>query len=104
LYAYISRIEANARTPSVKAMRKLARKLGVTVEYLETGKASATELGHSDAGLAFDSLTDDELHLIEGAVDEAARDAARRASEQVIEDRWEAERQTLRARLQELDG
>jgi transcriptional regulator with XRE-family HTH domain len=36
-YAYISRIEAGARTPSVKALRKLARKLAVSVEYLETG-------------------------------------------------------------------
>jgi tetratricopeptide (TPR) repeat protein len=37
-YAYISRIEAGARTPSVKALRMLSRKLGVTVEYLETGR------------------------------------------------------------------
>jgi transcriptional regulator with XRE-family HTH domain len=37
-YAYISRIEAGARTPSVKALRMLARKLGVTAEYLETGR------------------------------------------------------------------
>lgn len=37
-YAYISRIEAGARTPSVKALRKLSQKLGVSVEYLETGK------------------------------------------------------------------
>ncbi len=36
-FAYISRIEAGARTPSVKALRKLADKLGVTTEYLETG-------------------------------------------------------------------
>src|SRR5881409_1687454 len=36
-YAYISRIEAGARTPSVKALRKLSQKLGVSVEYLETG-------------------------------------------------------------------
>lgn len=36
-YAYISRIEANTRTPSVKALRKIAPRLGVTVEYLETG-------------------------------------------------------------------
>ncbi len=36
-YAYISRIEAGARTPSVKALRMLAQKLGVTPEYLETG-------------------------------------------------------------------
>src|SRR6266571_7346700 len=37
-YAYISRIEAGARTPSVKALRMLAKKLGVSVEYLETGR------------------------------------------------------------------
>src|SRR4029450_5341179 len=37
-YAYISRIEPGARTPSVKALRKLAQKLGVSVEYLETGR------------------------------------------------------------------
>src|SRR2546425_13024501 len=37
-YAYISRIEAGARTPSVKALRKLSQKLGVRVEYLETGR------------------------------------------------------------------
>jgi transcriptional regulator with XRE-family HTH domain len=36
-YAYISRIEAGARRPSVKALRMLAQKLGVTAEYLETG-------------------------------------------------------------------
>ena len=36
-YAYISRIEAGARTPSVKALRMLATKLAVTPEYLETG-------------------------------------------------------------------
>jgi transcriptional regulator with XRE-family HTH domain len=37
-YAYISRIEAGARTPSVKALRMLAQKLQVSVEYLETGR------------------------------------------------------------------
>ena len=37
-YAYISRIEAGARQPSVKALRKLARKLGVSADYLETGQ------------------------------------------------------------------
>jgi transcriptional regulator with XRE-family HTH domain len=37
-YAYISRIEAGARTPSVKALRMLAKKLAVSVEYLETGR------------------------------------------------------------------
>jgi transcriptional regulator with XRE-family HTH domain len=37
-YAYISRIEAGTRQPSVKALRMLARKLEVSVEYLETGR------------------------------------------------------------------
>src|SRR6266566_5171343 len=36
-YAYISRIEADERAPSVKALRKMANKLGVTVEHLEKG-------------------------------------------------------------------
>jgi tetratricopeptide (TPR) repeat protein len=36
-YAYISRIEAGARNPSVKAIRALARKLSVSPEYLERG-------------------------------------------------------------------
>ncbi len=40
-YAYISRIEAGTRQPSVKALRMLARKLGVTPEYLETGSELA---------------------------------------------------------------
>jgi transcriptional regulator with XRE-family HTH domain len=44
-YAYISRIEAGQRRPSVKALRKLAPKLEVSVEWLETGKESlGTEL------------------------------------------------------------
>jgi tetratricopeptide (TPR) repeat protein len=36
-YAYISRIEAGTRQPSVKALRRLAAKLGVSASYLETG-------------------------------------------------------------------
>lgn len=44
-YAYISRIEAGARRPSVKALRMLAQKLGVTAEYLETG----SEIGASES-------------------------------------------------------
>jgi transcriptional regulator with XRE-family HTH domain len=54
-YAYISRIEANARQPSVKALRKLAGKLGVSAHYLETGnelrEEDARELRLSEAEL-----------------------------------------------------
>jgi tetratricopeptide (TPR) repeat protein len=42
-YAYISRIEAGTRQPSVKALRMLARKLEVSVEYLETGREIGDE-------------------------------------------------------------
>jgi transcriptional regulator with XRE-family HTH domain len=61
-YAYISRIEAGARTPSVKALRKLSQKLGVSVEYLETGRdireVDDRELRLADAELEL-RLTDD---------------------------------------------
>ncbi|HEY2544417.1 MAG TPA: helix-turn-helix domain-containing protein [Gaiellaceae bacterium] len=55
-YAYISRIEAGTRQPSVKALRKLAAKLGVSADYLETGSEldpdAARELRLSDLELA----------------------------------------------------
>ena len=56
-YAYISRIEADARRPSVKALRMLARKLGVSPDYLETG----SELG--DVARRELRLADAELRL-----------------------------------------
>lgn len=37
-YAYISRIEAGARTPSLSALREIAEQLDVTALYLETGE------------------------------------------------------------------
>src|SRR5438309_98390 len=55
-YAYISRIEAGERQPSTKALRQLAPKLGVSVEYLETGSdlrdQEQRELRLADAELA----------------------------------------------------
>src|SRR5438128_5234679 len=80
-YAYISRIEAGARTPSVKAIRQLATKLGVSVEYLETGAASPVERGVMDAGVDFGSLTRAELRTVQTAADQAARQAARTATD-----------------------
>src|SRR5919204_4175136 len=81
-YAYISRIEAGARTPSVKALRMLAQKLGVSVEYLETGR----EIGDSEAREL--RLSDAELELrIGGNTTEAEAklrsilDEARRAGD-----------------------
>jgi transcriptional regulator with XRE-family HTH domain len=55
-YAFISRIEAGTRQPSVKALRRLAAKLDVTPDYLETGSdidsGEERELRISDAELA----------------------------------------------------
>jgi transcriptional regulator with XRE-family HTH domain len=54
-YTYVSRIENGTRVPSVKALRRLAEKLGVSVEYLETGddlgEADQRELRLGDAEL-----------------------------------------------------
>ena len=67
-YAYISRIESNQRTPSLKALRYLAGRLGVDAEYLEEGRAiparKERELRVADAELAL---------RLEGDLDEAER-------------------------------
>jgi transcriptional regulator with XRE-family HTH domain len=68
-YAYISRIEAGTRRPSVKALRTLARKLGVSPEYLETG----SELRDVDEREF--RLLDAELRLRIGIEPETVRDA-----------------------------
>ncbi len=75
-YAYISRIEAGTRQPSVKALRKLARKLEISPEYLETGReigaAEARELRLADAEL--------ELRLTRNT------DAAEEGAQQVLDE------------------
>jgi transcriptional regulator with XRE-family HTH domain len=103
-YAYISRIESGARTPSVKALRRIAGKLGVTVEHLETGEPTPVERGVADAGLEFASLTAEELRAIEAEAGRGAREGAQRAAEEVVEERREAEVARLRKRLDELAG
>jgi tetratricopeptide (TPR) repeat protein len=77
-YAYISRIEAGTRRPSVKALRMLARKLGTSPEYLETG----SELREVDQREL--RLGEAELRLrIGGETEEAARLFARLLDESV---------------------
>jgi len=75
-YAYISRIEANTRTPSVKALRKLARTLGVSPEYLETG----SEIGPSEQREL--RLDDAELELRLDSDPAAAEEALQRLLEE----------------------
>jgi transcriptional regulator with XRE-family HTH domain len=78
-YAYISRIEAGARTPSVKALRKLAERIGVSVDYLETGRdirdLDERELRLSDAELAIrlDGDTTEAERTLAQVVEEARR-------------------------------
>src|SRR5262249_47164814 len=76
-YAYISRIEAGARRPSVKALRQLARKLQVSPEYLETGSdlrdVDERELRLADAELALrlGQQTDETEQALKDVLDEA---------------------------------
>src|SRR5919197_3173795 len=69
-YAYISRIEHGDRDPSLKVMRILARRLGVSLEELETGRRVTAEadreLRVSDAELAL-RLGGDDLDIAEEA-------------------------------------
>ena len=77
-YAYISRIEAGTRQPSVKALRMLARKLNVSVEYLETGR----EVG-DDAEREL-AIAEAELTLrLEGEIGDAERSLRRLFDEAV---------------------
>jgi transcriptional regulator with XRE-family HTH domain len=75
-YAYISRIEAGTRQPSVKALRRLAAKLGVSADYLETGSAldasAVRELRLSDLELA---VRLGEVEGAEAALEEALAEA-----------------------------
>jgi tetratricopeptide (TPR) repeat protein len=77
-YAYLSRIEAGQRTPSLKALRLLAERLGVTAEYLETGepipRANLRELRVSDAEIELRLARD--LAKAEAVFREEAADAA----------------------------
>ena len=88
-YTYISRVEAGHRTPSVKAIRQIARKLGVSPEYVETGVELHTreelELALADVELTVrlePNRKDTEgqfRRIIERAIAEGADDLAARA-------------------------
>lgn len=87
-YAYISRIEAGARRPSVKALRMLAKKLGVSADYLETGSEirdiEERELRIADAELEL-RLTDNPVEA--GRKLERLRDDAVAAGDAVAASR-----------------
>jgi tetratricopeptide (TPR) repeat protein len=87
-YAYISRIEAGTRQPSVKALRRLATKLSVSPDYLETGSdldaSGALELQLSNLELSvrlgeWDDVEEPLRDLLVEAVSAGDHDASRRA-------------------------
>jgi len=84
--AYVSRIESGQRTPSVRAIRVLARRLGVTPEYLESGAdiapAEALELQLTDAELRL-RLGD---HSVEArhALQAVLREAQRSGQDEIV--------------------
>ncbi|MGH3000036.1 MAG: helix-turn-helix domain-containing protein [Gaiellaceae bacterium] len=99
-YAYISRIEAGTRQPSVKALRKLAAKLGVTADYLESGSEldpdSARELRLTDLELAVrlgekDGIEIGLREVLESALAAADRTTAFRARVALAATREDAE-------------
>ena len=83
-YAYVSRIEAGHRDPSLKALRQLARRLGVTPEYLETG-VRTPEVVDRDL-----RLSDAELKLRLGGERQEAEDTFRAALREAVPagDEW----------------
>jgi tetratricopeptide (TPR) repeat protein len=57
--AYISRVEAGARIPSLQVLRELGRQLGVSAEYLAKGAepdAASTLIAEAEAATRFDEL------------------------------------------------
>jgi len=78
-YAYISRIESGQRTPSVRAIRLLASRLGVTPEYLETGmdiapvEALELRLTDADLRLRLGDHSADARHVLQAVLKEAQR-------------------------------
>src|SRR4029077_18252390 len=77
--AYVSRIEAGARVPSLQILHEFAKRLGVTPEYLATGQPASpglsTDLLEAEVAL---SLGDEEraAELYEAARAEADSPAA----------------------------
>lgn len=78
--AYISRLESGERTPSLQVLRELGRRLGVSEDYLATGRTyprARALVADADVALRLDD-TEESKSLYERALAEA-EDAAVRA-------------------------
>jgi tetratricopeptide (TPR) repeat protein len=77
---YLSRIENSKRKPSDRAMRLIARKLGVDPHYIETGEPIAPlarlelELSDTELALRIGSHSDEALEVTAANVEAEARD------------------------------
>jgi tetratricopeptide (TPR) repeat protein len=82
--AYISRIEAGDRIPSLQLLRELGRRLGVTEDYLATGTdGAAQEFSLLEAEIA---LRLDELETARGLYEEALDKELSRAERARVEE------------------
>jgi tetratricopeptide (TPR) repeat protein len=76
--AYISRIEAGGRVASPQVLRELARKLGVSEEYLATGADAALSLALEEAEIALRlDEVEEAARLFESALADARNDRER---------------------------
>jgi len=84
--AYISRIEAGTRVPSVKAIRELAKKLGVTPDLLERGvdanprEEREVRALRAEVALRLDDDVGTAERLLLPILEEAERDSDERAN------------------------
>ena len=72
--AYVSRIEAGARVPSLQILREFGKRLGVSADYLATGNADGTDLSSELLEAEVALRLGDEQRATE--LYEAARDGA----------------------------
>ena len=82
--AYISRIEAGDRIPSLQLLRELGRRLGVTEDYLATGAPARTQafsLLEAEVALRLDDLSR-ARELYAASLDEAITAAERAQAEE----------------------
>jgi tetratricopeptide (TPR) repeat protein len=77
--AYISRVEAGGRIPSMAILRQLGERLGVSAEWLATGQdeVGGSRLRDAEIALRFDDI--DEASRLFSALAERPTDAAQRS-------------------------
>lgn len=61
--AYIGQIERNERTPSLKRLKKIAKQLDISVEYLVVGTKSSAEI-NEDLKKELDGINEQQKQLI----------------------------------------